>query len=403
MRTSTTLASFAVVASSPFLSTLTSANPIYIGGEGSAIGQGVELAEPQYRAPQMLGQAQGPGQGQVQGQSRGQASIRILTYMPDTIEVDPPVLEQVDVDLDPQTHVGEAEFEPLLLVAATISHATHPVQCAFSLQDGTTDDTWVLDSQDKTTFIPGREGLEGVARVKCNNLNAGRSNGWLHSGNDDRVIPHEQEMTVGGENGARVPDMLVPEGPEQLEKAINNDRERLEEAFANSESVLDMDSASSSSNVNSLGQDTKSTFSEASDTSLLADPDTESVNGSPFAPFSPAPVIPTATGPLRDGVPYITYLVPQMISGQARIEIPLDMKRDGMLVGRVSWDDDGTAARVLQGIWYDGPKDATCQLISSPPSAAPKQSRGEGLSEPIVATGIQCWSPQDVQARSSQN
>ena len=350
----------------------------------------------------MPGQAQGPGPGQGQGQGRGQVSIRILTYTPDTLEVDPPVLEQVDVDLDPLTHAGEAEFAPLLLVGAIISQATHPVQCAFSLQDGTTDDTWVLNTQEKRSFLPGPGGLEGVAGVKCGKLDAGRPRGGLHGGNDNQVIPHEQEMTVGGENGARVPDMFVPEDPEQLGKVIDNDQERLEEAFANSKSEFGMNSARKG-NVNSLGQDTESILSEASDTSLLTDSDAESINGSPFAPFSPAPVITTATGPLRDGVPYITYLVPQMISGQARIEIPLDMKRDGMLVGRVSWDDDGTAARVLQGIWYDGPLDATCQLISSPSSAAPKQSRGEGLSEPVVATGIQCWSRQDVQARSSQN
>ena len=346
MRASTALASFALAASTPFLSVLTSANPIPIG-EIDLAKSGVQLADPQ------------PPNFQIPGQDQGQINIRILTYRPDTIDVDPPKLESINIDLDPSSYTGEAEFAPIQLVAATVSQSTYPVSCAFSLQDGTTDDSWVLDSQEKRTFIPRAGSLQGVTAIRCGKLD---KQGLGLVGGDGQMVPQKQGLTIGGgEDGTRVPDMFAP--PVMSNKALSeagneagNEQQQLEKAFAKSDSGL-----------------------------------AAKTNDSPFPPFSPGPLSPTTAGPARDGSPYITYLVPQGISGKVSIEISLNEEEDGALTGRVFWDDDGTAARILQGIWYNGPMDAHCQLINTSGSVAPKQSRAQGLNEPVVAIGVQCW------------
>ena len=182
------------------------------------------------------------------------------------------------------------------------------------MDDGTTDENWVLDSREKKSFMPREGNLQDAVGVRCSKL---------------------------------------------------TDKE-------------------------------ESSFPKTSGKSLAAgsasDSDLRKTDDSPFSPFSPNPSSSNAAGPQRTGFPYITYLVPQVISGKTSIEVPLTESRGTTLFGRVFWDDDGTVARVQQGIWYSGPLKAKCQLITGDDSTAPEQSLGKGLEEPIVAVGVQCWS-----------
>ena len=310
MRTPTALASFAFTTFVTF-SSLTSAKPIFLQEDVDRTGPGNLVADPRFpQAPQVSQNT--PAQGQV--------NIRILKYRPETIELDPPDFQSINLNLDPVTHSGEAEFAPVQLVGAILGHSTYPVSCTFVLDDGTTDENWVLNSQKKKSFMPREGNLQDVVGVKCNKLD------------------EKEESSF----------------PETFGKSLT--------------------SGSGSGSGSGFGSDLGT------------------ANDSPLSPFSPNPSSSNAAGPQRNGFPYITYLVPQVISGKTGIEVSLTERRGTTLYGRVFWDDDGTIARVLQGVWYSGPMKAKCQLITGDDSTAPEQAQGEVLEEPIVALGVQCWS-----------
>lgn len=305
--TATTLASLALIT----FSSLISAKPIILGEDADRTGSGnAVVADPQL--PQV------PRVSQNTPAQQAQVNIRILKYRPETIEINPPDFESVNLNLDPVTHSGEAQFSPVQLVGAIIGRSTYPVSCTFILDDGTTDENWVLNSQSKRSFMPREGNLQDVTGVKCS-------------------------------------------------KANDKEESSFPETFGNS-------LATSSGSGSGFGSDRSTN------------------DNSPLAPFSPNPASSDAAGPQRNGFPQITYLVPQVISGKTGIEIPLTERRGSSLYGRVFWDDDGTIARVLQGIWYSGPQNAKCQLITGDDSTAPEQALGEGLDEPIVAVGVHCWS-----------
>ena len=223
MKSSTTLASLALAASTSFFETFVSAKPIPIGEEEDRGGPAVQLAEPE--TPQFPNiPALGP--------SRGQINIRILTDKTDTIDIDPPRFESVDVDLDPISYTGQAQFAPLQLAGAVLSRSSYPVSCFFSLEDGTTDESWVLNSEEKKTFVPQGGSLQGVTGIECGKIQ--RDNA--------QTFPQAPDMTVGREIGAPVPNMILDplENEREAKKEPSSEQsgqleqQQLEKAFAKS-------------------------------------------------------------------------------------------------------------------------------------------------------------------------